>query len=95
MPVITFYDKVEHDEQLNVHLDCCRRTFNTHPVYLTNLTALRGWHSPDADRASSRTRGVVMDIVSQLMVSGQQHQRSKKLDLHQPVKGDHKDCALM
>eukprot|EP00667_Euglena_gracilis_P009415 EG_transcript_9573 len=94
IPVITFYDHVEHDEQLAVHLDCCQRTFNSHPLYLTNLSAFQGEGKEAAIALSKQT---VVDVASQLMVYGQQHQRHRRLDVTQPVElqGDPRDCSIM
>eukprot|EP00668_Euglena_longa_P046206 GGOE01061890.1.p1 GENE.GGOE01061890.1~~GGOE01061890.1.p1 ORF type:complete len:399 (+),score=83.65 GGOE01061890.1:52-1248(+) len=94
IPVITFYDHVEHDEQLAVHLDCCRRTFNSHPLYLTNLSAFQGQGKEAAVALSKQT---VVDVASQLMVYGQQHQRHQRLDVTQPVElqSDPRDCSIM
>jgi GTPase SAR1 family protein len=94
VPVITFYDQVEDDEQLGVHLDCCRRTFNTHPLYLANLSAFPAGHHPTALALSRRA---VVDVASQLMVYGQQHQRFRRLDIARPVDLplDPKECSVM
>uniref|UniRef100_A0A7S1N4K5 G domain-containing protein n=1 Tax=Eutreptiella gymnastica TaxID=73025 RepID=A0A7S1N4K5_9EUGL len=96
VPVITFYDLVEHDEQLNVHLDCCKRTFNTHPLHLTNLTAIKRLPRESQSSALTFSQQQLLDVASQSMVYGQQHQRYRRLDINRPIPANaHKDCTLM
>jgi ABC-type cobalamin/Fe3+-siderophores transport system ATPase subunit len=101
IPAITFYDRVQHDDQLNVHVDCCARIFNTHPVCLTNLSAISKLETTTTSAAVAATAGgvatvqreksrkAVTDLVSQAMIFGQQHHRHKKYNTSQPLQYKH------
>eukprot|EP00667_Euglena_gracilis_P004983 EG_transcript_5013 len=97
VPVITCYDLVERPQDLQVEVETCSKVFNTHPFCLANLSALRTkYPAPGLLEAHELfAKGTVVDLVSQLMTFGQQHQRANGYATDKPFVYKTSDCRMM
>ena len=84
-------------EDIEREIEVCARVFNTRPFCLGNLGALqRKILDPTELRAKGDyTKQTVVDVVSQLMLTGQQHQRQKRYVMDQPIQYKKRDCPVM
>lgn len=101
IPVITHYDQVKDPESLRRDEERCCQAFNTAAaVSLANLNALRiNPFTMDLDALALQERQIefakatVVDLISQIMLSGQKHQKALKLNPKRPVYSD--KCRMM
>eukprot|EP00997_Jenningsia_sp_PLL12_P009055 NODE_5944_length_541_cov_69.191057_g5196_i0.p1 GENE.NODE_5944_length_541_cov_69.191057_g5196_i0~~NODE_5944_length_541_cov_69.191057_g5196_i0.p1 ORF type:complete len:164 (+),score=46.82 NODE_5944_length_541_cov_69.191057_g5196_i0:31-492(+) len=94
VPVLTHFDLVKGEEELQAEIECCSRVFNTRPFCVSNLTALSNTNLGPLTSAAVYTQQLAASIASQLLVYGQQHHRHKGLPISKPIDPYHSECAV-